>query len=318
MREPGSEDGADVKRPSKRARPNRSERPTEGTLASSRVAEKELRLERKAHAYARERGVLPPFYAFARMLTSAVLRLWFHVRIAGTEQIPASGPAIIAPNHKNFLDAFFVGLATHRHVRFMAKIELFKGPLSWMFLRLGTFPVRRGEADADAVETARVILASGGLVVVFPEGTRVQQPDALGSPHQGAGRLALETGAPIVPAAITGTSHLWRGAIPQLRRVQLTFLPPVTPDQAAGPGETASELIDDRVWPAVQEEYGRLRATPGMIATVLAAIGVGGGLVVKRQLDARRKPTLLAKLDPPKARRRRPLQRVIDRLRQIR
>ena len=63
-------------------------------------------------------------------------------------------PVILTPNHKNFLDAFFVGLATNRHIRFMAKAELFKGPVAWLFLRLGAFPVRRGEADQDAVETA--------------------------------------------------------------------------------------------------------------------------------------------------------------------
>ena len=92
---------------------------------SSRAAERELRRERTAHMYARGQGVLAPLYAFARLLTVGVLRGWFRVRIVGSEQIPDTGPAIIAPNHKNFLDAFFVGLATHRQVRFMAKIELF-------------------------------------------------------------------------------------------------------------------------------------------------------------------------------------------------
>ena len=170
--------------------------------------------EQRAHAYACEHGVSRPLYAFVRLLATILLRLWFRFRVTGAEHVPAEGAAIVAPNHKNFLDAFFVGLALCRHVRYMAKVELFKGTLAWLFLRLGAFPVRRGEADAEAVETARSILARGGLVVVFPEGTRVEQPDALGSPHHGAGRLALATGAPIVPAAITGTSHLWRGALP--------------------------------------------------------------------------------------------------------
>jgi 1-acyl-sn-glycerol-3-phosphate acyltransferase len=280
------------------------------------VAERELRRARAAHLYARERGVLQPLYACVRLLTVVVLRGWFRVRITGAEHIPATGPTIVAPNHKNFLDAFFVGLATHRRVRFMAKIELFRGPLAWLFLWLGAFPVRRGEADAEAVETARAILAGGGLVVVFPEGTRVEQPDALGAPHHGAGRLALETGAPIIPAAITGTAHLWRGALPKLRRVQLTFLPAVTPDQTVGGEDAISELIDDRVWPAVQEEYGRLRATPGVIVTALAAIGVAGGLVAKRRLAAQRKPKLLGTVAPRKQRRRRrKLRRLIGRAR---
>jgi 1-acyl-sn-glycerol-3-phosphate acyltransferase len=272
--------------------------------------------ELTAHAYARERGVSHPLYAFVRSLAIAVLRLWFRVRISGTEHIPADGPAIVAPNHKNFLDAFFIGLATRRHMRYMAKVELFKGPLGWLFLRLGAFPVRRGEADAEALETARTILAGGGLVVVFPEGTRVAQPDALGSPHHGAGRLALETGAPIVPAAITGTSHLWRGAIPRLKRVQLAFLPAVAPERSAGRAEV-SELIDERVWPAIEEEYGRLRANPGLIAAGLAALGLGGGLLAKRRLEASRKPRLLGKVEPRKLRRNKTRRRLLKRVRSL-
>ncbi|MGZ4287904.1 MAG: lysophospholipid acyltransferase family protein [Solirubrobacteraceae bacterium] len=293
--------------------------PTEPAPASeAQPAAEEIRpFERKAHAYARERGISRRLYAFVRFLATAVLRGWFRVRVSGIEHIPAEGPVIVAPNHKNFLDAFFIGIATRRHVRYMAKVELFKGPLARLFPRLGAFPVRRGEADEDALETARAILLAGGVVVVFPEGTRVEQPDALGSPHHGAGRLALETGAPIIPAAITGTSHLWRGALPKVRRVQLTFLPPVLPE--ARPGrDVVSELIDERVWPAVQDEYGRLRAKPGLIAAGLAAIGIGAGLLARRQLDARRKPRLLGKVEPRKLRRRNARDRLRARLHSLR
>jgi 1-acyl-sn-glycerol-3-phosphate acyltransferase len=269
----------------------------------------------KAHAFARQRGVSPHLYAFVRSLAAVVLRLWFRVRVSGAEHVPADGPAIIAPNHKNFLDAFFVGIACQRHVRYMAKVELFKGPLGWLFLRLGAFPVRRGEADAEAIETARAILHAGGLVVLFPEGTRVEAPDALGSPHHGPARLAVEARARIIPAAITGTSHLWRGALPKLKRVQLTFLPGVAPVDM-GP-EQVSELIDERVWPAVREEYGRLRANPGLIAAALAALGIGGGLLAKRQLEARRTPRLLGKLEPRKRRRRPARRRLPKRVRSL-
>jgi 1-acyl-sn-glycerol-3-phosphate acyltransferase len=269
--------------------------------------------EQRAHAYAREQGVSRPLYAFVRLLATLLLRLWFRLRVIGAEHVPAEGAVIVAPNHKNFLDAFFVGLAVRRHVRFMAKVELFRGPMGWLFLRLGAFPVRRGEADSEAVETARSILAGGGLLVVFPEGTRVEEPDALGSPHHGAGRLALESGAPIVPAAITGTSHLWRGALPKRRRVQLAFLPAVPPHRSEDRDEI-SELIDERVWPAVREEYGRLRASPGMIASGLAALDLGGGLLAKRRLEASRKPRLLGKVEPRKLRRKK-ARRVLERVR---
>jgi len=257
-----------------------------------------LEAEHNAHAYARERGFSRPVYAVTRALASAMLRTWFRVRVTGAEHIPADGGVIVAPNHKNFLDPFFIGIATRRHVRFMAKIELFKGPLRWLFLRVGAFPIRRGESDADALDTAAAILRAGGLVVVFPEGTRVEEPDALGAPRHGAGRLAIETGVPIIPAAITGTSHLWRGALPRLRRVQIAFLRPVEPTPRTAGGDFASVLIDDRVWPAVQEEYGRLSTRPGLIAAALAAAGIGGGLLAKRRLTASRQPRLVGKVDP--------------------
>ena len=268
--------------------------------------------ETRAHAYAREHGVSRGLYAVVRVLAIAVLRGWFRVSFIGREHIPTEGPLIVAPNHKNFLDAFFVGLATRRKVRFMAKIELFKGPLGWLFLHLGAFPVRRGEADAEALATARRILADGGLVVIFPEGTRVEQPDALGSPHHGAGRLAVETGAPIVPTAITGTSHLWRGALPRLKRVQVAFLAPVGP---SAPGQPITEVVDERVWPAVQEEYGRLRAKPGLIVAGLTAVGLGGGWIATRQLQRRQKTRLLGTVKSRKLRKRVKRKKLMRRLR---
>lgn len=273
-----------------------------------------MRLEKldQTHRRARERGVSTSLYALVRFLVAGVLRLWFRVRISGAEHIPAQGPAIIAPNHKSFLDAFFVGIATRRHVRFMAKTELFEGPLGWLFVRLGAFPVRRGEADMEAITTARVILEQGGLLVVFPEGTRVEDPHALGSPHHGAGRLALETGAPIVPSAITGTDHLWLGPIPRPRGVQLAFLSPLDPQQLAGRPDAVTELIDHELWPSVQAQYGRQLARPGLILAALAGLGIGGGLLARRQ--ARATPRLLGVVEPLKARRRKARRRRLARL----
>jgi len=261
-------------------------------------------LEREAHAYARKQGFSLPVYRAVVLAGTIVLRLGFRVRMLGSDQIPRDGAAIVAPNHKNFFDVFFIAMATRRPVRYMAKVELFKGPLRWLFPRVGTFPVRRGEADGEALQTARMILADGWLVVMFPEGTRVEEPGVLGSPHHGAGRLALQTGAPIIPAAITGTSHLWRGAVPKTKRVQLAFLPAITSQPALGDQNSASQLIDAQVWPAVQEKYGSLRATPGLIAACLAAIGVGGGLFAKRHRASRRKPDLVGTVEPRKDRRR--------------
>lgn len=269
------------------------------------------RIERM-HLRARERGVNGRLYVVVRALLTPPIRAWFRLRVSGAEHIPSRGAAIVAPNHKSFLDSFFIGVSTRRHVRFMAKTELMKGPLGWLFVRLGAFPVRRGESDSEALETARSILEQGGLIVMFPEGTRVEDAHALGSPHHGAGRLALESGAPIVPAAIAGTHSLWLGPLPKPRRVQVSFLPAIEPQQLAGRPDAVTEIIDGEVWPSVQREYGRQLARPGLILAALAAIGVGGGLLARRRESAA--PRLLGVVEPGKVRRHRARQRRIERV----
>ena len=87
-----------------------------------------IEAEGKAHAYAREHGLSGPLYVVIRALARAGLRTWFCVRVSGTEHIPEAGGVIVAPNHKNFLDPFFVGILTRRHVRFMAKAERRSAP----------------------------------------------------------------------------------------------------------------------------------------------------------------------------------------------
>ncbi len=242
----------------------------------------------QAHRLAREKGVSRPLYVVVRALVVPCFRLWFRMRVSGAEHVPRKGAAIVAPNHKSFWDSFFIGICTKRHVRFMAKTELIEARYGPLLVRLGAFPVRRGAADADALETARTILRQGGLLALFPEGTRVRDPESLGSPRRGAGRLALETGAPIVPAAISGTEDLFLGPLPKPRRVQVAFAEPIQVDEMAVTPEAASTLVDELLWPEVETEYGRLRARPGLVAAALAALGVGGGLVARRQLRRRR------------------------------
>jgi 1-acyl-sn-glycerol-3-phosphate acyltransferase len=237
----------------------------------------------EAHRLAREKGVSHWLYALVRGLVSPLFRLYFRMHISGAEHVPAEGAAIVAPNHKSFWDSFFIGVCTRRHLRFMAKTELIQAHYGRLLVRLGAFPVRRGQADEDALETARVILRQGGLLALFPEGTRIRDPDNLGHPRRGAGRLALETGAPLVPCAITGTEKIFRGGFPVPRRVQVAFSPPVSVSELAPSQEAASELIEEMVWPEVEGSYRRLRARPTVIAASLAALGIGGGLLARRR-----------------------------------
>lgn len=174
----------------------------------------------------------------------------------------------------------------------MAKTELIEARYGRLLVRLGAFPVRRGEADADALETARTVLEQGGLLALFPEGTRVRDPDELGDPKRGAGRLALEARAPMVPAAIEGTENLFAGPFPKPKRVQVAFAEPITVAEVEASPEAAGELIE-KVWPEVEGEYRRLHRRPGVIAATLAALGVGGGVLLRQQQLRRRKRSRL-------------------------
>jgi 1-acyl-sn-glycerol-3-phosphate acyltransferase len=243
----------------------------------------------EAHRLAREKGVSRPLYAVVRALVVPFMRAWFRLRVDGGEHIPAQGAAIVAPNHKSFWDSFFVAAATRRHLRFMGKRELFEGPWGRLLVRLGAFPVSRGKSDEKALATAREILAQGGLLAMFPEGTRVRDPDELGSPRRGAGRLALETGAPVVPAAITGTDHLFLGPIPKPKRVQLAFAAPIPAAHLPPSPETAGELVEGQVWPEVEREFRGLRSRPGLIAAAMAALGAGVALETRRRRAKRRR-----------------------------
>ena len=237
----------------------------------------------EAHRLAREKGVSRPLYAAVRSLLVPLLRAYFRMRVSGAEHVPSEGAAIVAPNHKSFWDSFFIGVCTRRRLRFMGKTELFEGRKGRLLVRLGAFPVRRGESDEDALETARILLGQGELLALFPEGTRIRDPDRLGHPRRGAGRLALESGAPIVPAAITGSDHLFAGPFPKPKRVQVAFAEPIPVTELVASTEAAGELVEQTVWPEVQTEFRRLRTRQGAAAAGLAALGIGGGVLVRRR-----------------------------------
>src|SRR5215207_831886 len=228
----------------------------------------------EAHALSRKRGT-SWVYELARFVLTPIAAVWYRFKVTGREYVPPEGPVIIAPNHKSFYDSFFVGLATKRHVHFMAKEELFQGRSARLLSGLGAFPVRRGTADPDALETARLHLDAGRVLAMFPEGTRFREPDALKAPRKGVGRLAIEAQAPIVPCAISGTDRLFRGWIPRPVKVQVSFAPAIMPAQLEATPEAAGELIENQVWPEVEREFAKLKANPGLLAAILAALGAG-------------------------------------------
>jgi 1-acyl-sn-glycerol-3-phosphate acyltransferase len=236
----------------------------------------------QAQEAARSRGVTRWLYELTRFAILPAAKLIWGLKVTGSEHIPKDGPVIIAPNHKSMYDPFLVGLATRRPVRFMAKQELFGAKSGAFISRLGAFPLKRGQADPEALETARMILADGGVLALFPEGTRVKDPDELRAPRRGAGRLAIEAGAPIVPCALTGTERM-----PKPTRVRIAFAAPIPAADLEATPEAAAELISNQVWPEVEREFRALRAKQGLIAAAVAALAAGGGFAVRAQ---QRKP----------------------------
>ncbi|HSV38857.1 MAG TPA: lysophospholipid acyltransferase family protein [Nocardioidaceae bacterium] len=232
----------------------------------------------EAHERARK-GPSKVAYYLTMVLLVPILRLVFSMRVSGAENIPKKGAAVIVPNHKSFWDGFFIAACTTRRVHFMGKSELFEGPQGRLLLALGGFPVRRGESDQDALDTARAILDRGDILALFPEGTRVRD-EGLGTPKRGAARLAIESGAPLIPTAITGTEkRKW----PLPRRVQVAFGEPVPVADLEATPDDAAKVINEDVWPTITEEYSRLKARPGVIAAGVAAVGIGAWIYKKRK-----------------------------------
>ena len=255
----------------------------------------------EAHALSRKRGT-SWVYETARFVLTPIAATWYRFRVTGREYVPEDGPVIIAPNHKSFYDSFFIGLATTRHLHFMAKTELFEGKKTARLLSgLGAFPVRRGTADPDALETARLHLDRGRVLAMFPEGTRHRDPATLREPRKGVGRLAIEAKAPIVPCAITGTDKLFAwGWFPKPVKVQVSFAPAITPAELEATPEAAADLIENQVWPEVEREFRRLRDNPGLIAAIVAGVSAAAGGGVAYQKSQKKPKRRVPKPQVPK------------------
>jgi 1-acyl-sn-glycerol-3-phosphate acyltransferase len=158
----------------------------------------------------------PPFaYQVIAALSWPLLYGVFRLRARGRQNLPARGGYVLACNHISNIDPWPVGLPLwpRRWLRFMAKAELYWWPATYVLDGAGAFPVRRGLADVEAIETAVQLAQDGHVVVMFPEGTRrekglVKKHEA--RPRSGAARIALEAGVPLVPCAVAGTDRLSR------------------------------------------------------------------------------------------------------------
>jgi glycerol-3-phosphate dehydrogenase (NAD(P)+) len=225
------------------------------------------------HERARGRGVNPIVYWLMRMWLQPFAHLYWRLSRIGREHIPASGPVIFVSNHRSFLDPFILGLTCRRPVYYVAKQELFENRLfGWFISSLGAFPVRRGAADADMIETAKAILERGDPVLIFPEGTRIR-PGALGKPMRGVGRLALESGAPVVPVAMIGTEAIRKGWRIRPHKIRIRVGSPLQfPHVQNATGELAA-AVTDRIWPNVMLQWEWLGGLPPLRRAAV----IGGG-----------------------------------------
>jgi len=230
---------------------------------------------------ARERGVNPLVYWLVRGVLQPFFHLYFRLSRIGREHIPAEGPVILAANHRSFLDPFVIGCMVRRPCYFVAKQELFSNRLvAWLLNCLGAFPIDRGNADGDAMSTARAILERGDVVVIFPEGTRTR-PGGLGRAKRGVGRLALETGAPVVPIAVIGTDDIRKRWRIRPHKVRIRAGNPLRFPLVETPSPQLASAVTDRVWPMVALQWEWLGGMPPIRrAAIIGAGSWGTGMAI--------------------------------------
>ena len=256
----------------------------------------EERLQRY-HDYTRAHSVNWPLYLLARVFMTPFFLAYFRLGRTGREYGRVSGGLIVAANHRSFLDPFAIGAALpwRRPMNYVAKIELFERRWQgWLLSRLGAFPIRRGESDEMAMETARLAVERGGTVCIFPEGTRIRR-GTLATPKRGVGRLALQTGAAVVPTAVFGSEHVRRGWSIRPRQVRVRLGKAMTFPRVEQPSPPLAESVTARIWPNVLLQWEEMGGLPpmrraavigaGSWGTAVAVLLARGGLEV--QLGAR-------------------------------
>lgn len=164
------------------------------------------------------------FYSVLKIILRILFKIFLRLEVKGTENIPKTGPLVIASNHLSLLDPPVIGVAATRKVHFMAKQELFVPVLGTIYKQLGAFPVKRGGADRAAIKHGIDLMLDGGVLAIFPEGTR-SKDGALGKAESGALMMAGKAKAAIVPTCVKGTDIKRQGKMwPQ---VSVSFGKPI-------------------------------------------------------------------------------------------
>jgi 1-acyl-sn-glycerol-3-phosphate acyltransferase len=214
-------------------------------------------------------GELNPWWRFGIWVASPLLRLLFRVRMSGLEHVPARGPTLLAFNHVSALDGPALAIAfagrTRRPMRFLVAAEFFRRRFhGWVLRTFQQIPIRRGEGDGAALDAALDALRAGSVIALAPEGAVNADPENLQRIRSGIARLALPTGAPIVPVGIWGTQARWplggvRWSRPWRPTLVIAFGPPILPD-----GDVTSEedvdTLRDRVRDRLEDQIAIARS----------------------------------------------------------
>jgi 1-acyl-sn-glycerol-3-phosphate acyltransferase len=198
------------------------------------------------------------WYEIVRACTSLYGWTVFRLRSIAPEKVPSSGPVILAPNHFSFMDHFFLGAAVRRKIRFMAKSQMFKPPLQHIYTHGGVFPVRRGARDDEAFITANSVLARGGTIAMYCEGGRSRTGDLSERAKPGIGRVALESGATVVPVAIHGSSHVRNWKKLQFPKVTVQYGEPIRWERIAAPTRDQQQAVADAIFSEIRALYSEL------------------------------------------------------------
>jgi 1-acyl-sn-glycerol-3-phosphate acyltransferase len=209
------------------------------------------------HERSRRRGP-DVVYEIVRVILSPVIWILWRGRSIASDHVPAVGPVILAPNHFSFLDHFFLAAFQRRKVRFMAKSQLFKPPMQFIYFHGGVFPVRRGHRDEEAFITAETILGQGGMVAMYCEGGRSRSGKLSERAKPGIGRLALESGAQIVPVAIYGSQRARNWKRLQFPKVTVQYGAPLRWEPIEHPTRDQKQAVADEILTAIRELYAGL------------------------------------------------------------
>lgn len=209
------------------------------------------------HERARKRDP-DPMYEIVRTVTTTIAYGFYRMRPIAAELVPSNGPVILAPNHFSFYDHFFLGAAMRRKVRFMAKSQMFKPPLQFIYEHGGVFPVRRGQRDDEAFITAKAILRRDGAVAMYCEGGRSRTGDLAERAKPGIGRLALESGAPIVPVAIHGSAKVRNWKRLQFPKITVMYGDPFRFEQVDEPTREQQQLVADQIFDEIKALYAQV------------------------------------------------------------